>query len=55
MKNVEWVEVQPFHKLGEFKWKAMHLDYKHADTAPPSPELVNRVRQQFRVAGCRVR
>src|SRR4029079_19433696 len=35
MKNVEWVEVQPFHKLGEFKWKAMNLEYKHADTAPP--------------------
>ena len=40
MKNVEWVEVQPFHQLGAFKWKAMNLDYKHADTAPPSPELI---------------
>ena len=30
MKNVEWVEVQPFHQLGAFKWKAMKLDYKHA-------------------------
>ena len=55
MKNVEWVEVQPFHKLGEFKWKAMNLEYKHADTTPPSPELVNRVREQFRAAGCRAR
>ena len=38
MKNVEWVEVQPFHQLGAFKWKAMGLDYKldryaDADTA----------------------
>ena len=32
MKNVEWVEVQPFHQLGAFKWKAMNLEYKHADT-----------------------
>ena len=40
MKNVEWVEVQPFHQLGAFKWKAMNLDYKHADTPPPTPELV---------------
>src|SRR5262249_36384840 len=31
MKNVEWVEVQPFHKMGEFKWKAMNLEYKHAN------------------------
>ena len=36
MKNVEWVEIQPFHQLGEFKWKAMNLAYKHADTAAPS-------------------
>ena len=35
MKNVEWVEVQPFHQLGAFKWRAMGLDYKHANTAPP--------------------
>lgn len=55
MKNVEWVEVQPFHQLGEFKWKAMGLDYKHSDTPSPTPDLVNRVIEQFRAAGCRVR
>ncbi len=37
MKNVEWVEVQPFHQMGAFKWKAMGLDYKHDDTPPPTP------------------
>lgn len=55
MKNVAWVEVQPFHKMGEFKWKAMNLDYKHANTPPPTTELVNRVIEQFRAAGCRAR
>ena len=55
MKNVEWVEVQPFHKMGEFKWKAMNLEYKHTDTEPPSRELVNRVIGQFRDAGCNAR
>jgi pyruvate formate lyase activating enzyme len=55
MKNVEWVEVQPFHQLGEFKWKAMGLDYKHFDTPTPTPELVKRVLEQFRAAGCRAR
>lgn len=55
MKNVEWVEVQPFHKMGEFKWKAMNLEYKHANTEPPTPELTNRVIEQFRAAGCRAR
>jgi pyruvate formate lyase activating enzyme len=55
MKNVEWVEVQPFHQLGAFKWKAMELEYKHANTAAPTPELVTRVIEQFRAAGCRAR
>src|SRR6476659_9423578 len=55
MKNVEWVEVQPFHQIGEFKWKAMNLDYKHANTPTATPELVRRVIEPFRAAGCRAR
>jgi pyruvate formate lyase activating enzyme len=55
MKNVEWVEVQPFHQLGAFKWKAMNLEYKHFNTLPPSPELIKRVIGQFQDAGCRAR
>ena len=55
MKNVEWVEVQPFHQMGAFKWKAMGLDYKLNNTQPPSRDLVDRVIGQFRAAGCRAR
>ena len=55
MKNVEWVEIQPFHQLGSFKWKALGLDYPMADGSAPSPVVVERVRDQFRSAGCRVR
>jgi pyruvate formate lyase activating enzyme len=55
MKNVEWVEIQPFHQLGAFKWKAMDLEYKNVQTATPTPALINRVHDQFRAAGCRVR
>lgn len=55
MKNVEWVEVQPFHQMGAFKWKAMGLDYKLLNTEPASRDLANRVIGQFRTAGCRVR
>jgi len=55
MKNVEWVEVQPFHQLGAFKWKAMGIDYKEANTPSAPPELADRVREQFRAAGCRAR
>jgi pyruvate formate lyase activating enzyme len=55
MKNVEWVEVQPFHQLGAFKWKAMGLDYKEASTPSAPPDLVKRVVGQFQAAGCRAR
>jgi pyruvate formate lyase activating enzyme len=55
MKNVEWVEVLPFHQLGAFKWKSLALDYSLADTPPASPELVTRVLGQFRRAGCNAR
>jgi pyruvate formate lyase activating enzyme len=55
MKNVEWVEIQPFHQLGAFKWKAMDLGYTLSETQPPTSALVNRVLEQFREAGCRAR
>jgi pyruvate formate lyase activating enzyme len=55
MKNVEWVEVQPFHQMGSFKWKAMGLDYKLLNTPTAGRDLVNRVVGQFRAAGCQVR
>ena len=55
MTNVEWVEVQPFHQLGAFKWTAMNLEYKELTTTAPTPDLINRVFEQFRAAGCNVR
>jgi pyruvate formate lyase activating enzyme len=55
MKNVEWVEVQPLHQMGAFKWKAMGLEYQHLNTPAPGRDLVNRVIGQFRDAGCRAR
>lgn len=55
MRNVEWVEVLPFHQMGAFKWKSMGLTYELSDTLPPSPALVERVLEQFREAGCRAR
>jgi pyruvate formate lyase activating enzyme len=55
MKNVEWVEVLPFHQLGAFKWKALGMNYTLENTAPASPEQVARVVAQFREAGCNAR
>jgi pyruvate formate lyase activating enzyme len=55
MRNVEWVEVLPFHQMGTFKWKAMGLNYELSDTPSPALDLVTRVLGQFRDAGCRAR
>ena len=55
MRNVEWLEVQPFDQLGAFKWKALNLEYKHAKTPTPTPGLINRVLGQFHAAGCNAR
>ena len=55
MKNVEWVEVLPFHQFGSFKWKALGLDYKLADRSPCSPELLASTIARFRDLGCNAR
>ena len=55
MKNVEWVEVLPFHQMGEFKWKSLGLEYQLAATEPPTPEQVRAALDIFHQAGCRAR
>lgn len=52
--NVERVEVLPFHKLGEFKWKACGQHYELGDTAPPSPQCLAEVRGIFARHGLNV-
>ena len=49
--TVSRVEVLPFHNMGEDKWSALGRDYSLGDTKPPSPELTERVREQFRARG----
>lgn len=51
MPNVSRVEVLPFHQMGRDKWATLGLDYRLADTPPPSPELLERTRGQFRARG----
>lgn len=42
------VEALPFHNMGQDKWDALGMDYLLRDVAPPAPEVVERVREQFR-------
>jgi pyruvate formate lyase activating enzyme len=48
LSTVSRVEVLPFHQMGRDKWAALGLDYQLDGVAPPSSELVDRVRAQFR-------
>jgi len=45
------VEVLPFHQMGRDKWEAIGREYTLTDTTSPAPELVERVRGQFRAHG----
>ncbi|WP_265521460.1 pyruvate formate-lyase-activating protein [Oerskovia flava] len=49
--TVTRVEVLPFHQMGRDKWDALGRTYELADTQPPTPELTERVREQFRSHG----
>jgi pyruvate formate lyase activating enzyme len=51
---VERVEILPFHQMGESKWRALGVPYALADTQPPTVDLVDRVRAQFRDRGLTV-
>ncbi|MBO3100984.1 pyruvate formate-lyase-activating protein [Cellulomonas fengjieae] len=54
LPTVSRVEVLPFHQMGRDKWATLGLRYELEDTQPPTPELVARVRQQFRDRGLTV-
>lgn len=51
--TVTRVEVLPFHQMGRYKWAALGRTYELEATRPPSAELTERVRDQFRAHGLR--
>lgn len=54
LKNVERLEVLPFHKMGEYKWQQLGYDYQLQDTEPPTAEQVQAIQAIFRSRGIRV-
>nr|WP_235454823.1 pyruvate formate-lyase-activating protein [Streptomyces olivochromogenes] len=48
---VDRVDILPFHKLGAAKYEALGLPFPLRDTPSPAPDLVRRVRDQFRARG----
>lgn len=49
--NVEKVELLPFHKMGEYKWKELDLDYKLYDTPEPDTALLEEVKKILEESG----
>jgi pyruvate formate lyase activating enzyme len=54
LPTVERVEVLPFHRMATAKYAALGLEFPLADTPPPGPELLERVRGQFAERGLSV-
>ena len=52
--TVARVEVLPFHQMGQDKWASLGMRYELDGVKPPTPEVVERVRDQFRARGLTV-
>jgi pyruvate formate lyase activating enzyme len=48
---VQRAEILPFHQLGSYKWERLGLEYKLAETGPPSNEFVRQAVRIFSAAG----
>ncbi|MCG8540364.1 MAG: pyruvate formate-lyase-activating protein [Clostridia bacterium] len=48
LRNVERIELLPFHKMGEYKWKELGYEYKLKETEPPSQDMIERVKNIFK-------
>jgi pyruvate formate lyase activating enzyme len=51
LRNIERVDVLPFHQMGRHKWEKLGRPYALQETPPPSPELVAQVVARFRARG----
>lgn len=47
LKNVERIDILPFHKMGEYKWEQLGYAYDLHDTVEPSIEATNAAKAIF--------
>lgn len=46
-KNIERVDILPFHQMGSHKWETIEKDYKLKDVKPPTIEAVKHAEKIF--------
>lgn len=51
---VERVEILPFHKMGEFKWKELGLEYTLYDTPTPEKDSIRKIKEILKGYGLNV-
>jgi pyruvate formate lyase activating enzyme len=49
LKNVERVEVLPYHTLGEYKWDQMGISYPLKGIDPPTKERIRNAEERLRI------
>ncbi|HHT96282.1 MAG TPA: pyruvate formate lyase-activating protein [Clostridiales bacterium] len=49
--NVSKIELLGFHKMGEYKWKELGMEYQLYDTPEPTKELMNKVKEILKTNG----
>jgi len=54
LRNVQKIQVLPFHKMGEYKWAQMGMSYDLKDTPIPTPGQVEAASSFFRAKGLKV-
>ena len=47
LKNVERIDILPFHKMGEYKWEQLGYEYELKETQEPSVEVTNAAKAIF--------
>lgn len=51
---VERVEILPFHKMGEFKWKELGMEYTLYDTPTPEKDSIRKIKEILKGYGLNV-
>lgn len=54
LKSVEKIEILPFHKMGEFKWKELGIEYQLDKVESPTRERVENAKEIFRKKGLKI-